>query len=479
MSNKGSLLAKFKQNLVIGMLPSAVIILILFSLVLFSTSRYNVIVQNITLATEHTKDFKADVDYAMYRAVANGSSVSDLMKERPTEDLRDPYLLISSVRTSFSKLAKTSSKDTALIIRRIQWALDSLEDVCHYVEMMAQQQGHYDENMQLLDFNVYILTEIITEQILEYIYAETQAMESVRVSLLNQTTLCVLAVGFSFIISIYIYTLTSRRLLHSLSASLREFGKAAEAISKGDFSVILGSSGKYEELAILADSFNHMTTEIDMLIDRVTEEQTSLRNYEIMLYQAQINPHFLYNTLDSIVALIEMHMDDDAVRMTKYLSDFFRTTLSSGRDIITIEEEEMHIRSYLDIQKMRYDDIFDFSIEIDPEIHRSQIPKLTLQPLVENALYHGLKMKRRKGMMRIGGCCSSSTIILSVEDDGIGMDPEDLERVRESIQKGTGSSFGLFSIQQRIRLMYGRDYGLLIESRKGSGTKVTVRIPKT
>ena len=166
--------------------------------------------------------------------------------------------------------------------------------------------------------------------------------------------------------------------------------------------------------------------------------------------------------------------------MVSSLSDFFRTTLSKGRDFISVKEEETHIRSYLEIQQFRYRDILQYEIDFDEELYQYQIIKLTLQPLVENALYHGIKYKRAKGFIHVNGERDGDKIYLTVQDDGVGMDEEELVQIREEISrpcKETVKGFGLANVNERIRMYYGSEYGMSIESEKGRGTIVELVIP--
>ncbi len=203
------------------------------------------------------------------------------------------------------------------------------------------------------------------------------------------------------------------------------------------------------------------------------------------MLQAQINPHFLYNTLDTIIWLAEDGKSSQVVSMVTSLSDFFRTVLSDGRDSIRISEEISHIRSYLEIQQFRYSDIMEYEIQIPDEIGEHSIIKLTLQPLVENALYHGIKNKRGMGKIRVSGEIQESTILLYVEDNGIGMLPDKLRELN-TLLSGTQSKkiptekelgFGIVNVSERIQLNYGQEYGIYYESEYGTGTKVTVKIP--
>lgn len=200
------------------------------------------------------------------------------------------------------------------------------------------------------------------------------------------------------------------------------------------------------------------------------------------MLQEQINPHFLYNTLDNIIWLAEANETDQVVTMVSSLSNFFRTTLSGGRDYVTVKEEEEHIRSYLEIQQFRYRDILEYQIHIPEEMYYYEILKLTLQPLVENALYHGIKNKRGMGHISVSGELAGEHLIFTVQDDGIGMTEERLEELRGIIagevkdDKKEGG-FGLFNVSQRIKLNYGAEYGLEIESTYKEGTTIRVIIP--
>lgn len=173
-------------------------------------------------------------------------------------------------------------------------------------------------------------------------------------------------------------------------------------ISAGDFSARAGVETR-DEVSQLADSVNEMSKHLEVMVSQIKEDERKMRYAELRLLQEQINPHFLYNTLDTIIWLIEGNLSEQAVDMVVSLSDFFRLVLSHGKEFITIKDEELHIRSYLEIQQVRYHDILDYEISIEPALYPYRILKLTLQPLVENALYHGIKYKRAKGKITISG----------------------------------------------------------------------------
>ena len=220
-----------------------------------------------------------------------------------------------------------------------------------------------------------------------------------------------------------------------------------------------------------------MISRINAQIQEITQKQASLRRTELALLQAQINPHFLYNTMDTIIWLIEADRHQAAVEMVSNLSDFFRHSLSRGEDVITLGEEERHVRSYLQIQQARYKDIMEYAICIDPGLQRARLPKLTLQPLVENALYHGIKLKRGKGCIYVTSRVEGTDILIQITDDGAGMAPARLAELSRALETGERGGFGLVTVHERLRLLFGPPYGLTLSSRQGVGTTVTVRIP--
>ena len=243
-----------------------------------------------------------------------------------------------------------------------------------------------------------------------------------------------------------------------------------------------------EELSDLTDDVNVMAEQMGNLIEQNRREQENLKKAELRTLQAQVNPHFLYNTLDTIVWAAESGKDEEVVVLTKSLSDFFRSSLSSGADWVTVGQEIRHLNGYLSIQKIRYRDILNYEVDIDPEMENCRILKLLLQPLVENALYHGIKFRRGGGGILVTGRKEQDMLCFTVQDTGVGMTPEKLEEVRETMKTGKvlhrdpnelepGGGFGLYNVDQRIRLYYGQDKGLEIESGPG-GTKVYFSVPE-
>ena len=267
----------------------------------------------------------------------------------------------------------------------------------------------------------------------------------------------------------------------SITRPIRKLSEVTDQVAKGNLDVRSDVKGG-TEVSMLSDSLNTMIDKINELLEQVTKEQTRLRKAEFELLQSQINPHFLYNTLDAIVWLAEAGEQKKVVNMVGSLSEFFRTSLNRGKDIITIEEELHHVRSYLEIQQVRYQDILEYEIHVPKDLNKYLIPKITIQPLVENALYHGIKNKRGSGRIVIKTKKETDCFYIQIEDNGIGIKEERLEQVRDGIRDKvlTGKDiYGLYNVNERIRLNFGEKYGISIESIYGEKTVVSIGLPYT
>lgn len=233
-----------------------------------------------------------------------------------------------------------------------------------------------------------------------------------------------------------------------------------------------------DEIGQLAYGFNSMIDRIKELLSNIKYEQKKKREYELALIQAQIKPHFLYNTLDLIYVLTEMERNQEASKVTKALADFYRVILSKGREIIPLNEEIKSIIDYLNIQKLRYSDIFDFDIEIEDSIKTCKILKLTIQPLVENAIYHGLKQKGSFGRIRIKAIKKGELVLIKVSDDGVGIQEHKLQQILSAVPRESDKAyFGLSNVNERLKLYFGNSYGLRIKSKVNVGTEVAITIP--
>jgi len=213
------------------------------------------------------------------------------------------------------------------------------------------------------------------------------------------------------------------------------------------------------------------------VLDEDAQMHILKRQAEVIALQSQINPHFLYNTLNSVCSLIKTGQNDAAYRMIHSIGTFYRTALSSGKVMINIREEMANAQSYIDIQSMRYGEKIRYEIEVGEVLMARSIVKFTLQPLIENAIYHGVKPLDSPGVIRITGAVSDGEVRLSVSDNGVGMEPEKVAALLDAGAEITKTSFGLNNIDRRLKLYFGQAYGLRIESAPGAGTTVTVVLP--
>lgn len=477
MWKKGlSLKNRLNMLLLVCLVPLTVIVVYLLVLLNRFSERYDVIVENITMANAYNIEFKEDIDYLMYIIVVNSERAEELV------DTEQPHVMINEAREVFQNLYEIADEDYARNrLQRILKSLNTLEDRVEDIEADALVSGSYDKNMERLDLNIRVLTELIQEQIQKYIYYEATNLEVLREGIRSDVEATIRASILGAGIILLGAFIINRRIMINIMEPIQKICEVANQAGQGDFEV-RAQEGNADELVVLSTSFNQMVERIGHLVEDIRVEQLNLRATELKLLQAQINPHFLYNTLDAIIWLAESNQKEEVVMMVSALSDFFRTTLSKGRDYVSVQEEETHIRSYLQIQQFRYRDILEYEIHIPPELYQYQILKLTLQPLVENALYHGIKNKRGLGHILVTGEQEGDNLVFVVRDNGKGMDSERLAYVKKLISgelkdKDTPSGFGLFNVEQRIRLNYGPEYGIQFFSEYGEWTEVRVVIP--
>jgi two-component system sensor histidine kinase YesM len=245
-------------------------------------------------------------------------------------------------------------------------------------------------------------------------------------------------------------------------------------IENGNLEVSFENNAK-DEVGLLTTGFHVMLENLKESLKKFEKEQKIKREYELSLLHQQIQPHFLYNTLDVIYTLSEMGMKEEVQKTTKALADFYRVVLSKGKEVITIKEEIKSVEDYLAIQGLRYYDIFDYHISMEAQILGYSISKLTLQPIVENAIYHGLKWKKTFGHLSIKGYKQGEEIIFEIHDNGIGIKTDKL--ISSLTRENKGKSFGIYNVNQRIKLYFGEEYGVSMKSKVGEFTEVTLKIP--
>jgi two-component system sensor histidine kinase YesM len=275
--------------------------------------------------------------------------------------------------------------------------------------------------------------------------------------------------GTIFFVSSFII---SRSIIKPIQKLLRAMNRAPS----GNFMKVSAERNSFE-MEQLYDGYNQMIEQIDQLLKRVIEEQKTIRRAELNALQSQIKPHFLYNTLDSITSLALSGDNEQVCGLIEALGTYYRLSVSKGQDVITVSEEIEMVRNYLKIQSVRYDNVFEAQFEVDRECAMIPIPKLVLQPLVENSLYHGIRPKGTKGIIRISTRSVDSAVVITISDDGVGMSKEEIEEILLTERQGQIKSFGLWGTKERLRIFYDDRDVLHIDSEPGVGTTITLTLP--
>lgn len=278
---------------------------------------------------------------------------------------------------------------------------------------------------------------------------------------------------------LFILSIINSYISTRITDPIKELEKAVNEIEQGNLEVEVRSAGSYE-IQHLGTSIQSMARRIRKLMNDIVAEHESKRRSEFDTLQSQINPHFLYNTLDIIVWMIENEKQSEAVKVVTALARFFRISLSKGKSIIPVKDELEHVRNYLMIQHMRYKNKFTYDIEADEDVLELASLKLMLQPLVENAIYHGMEFMDGDGEILIKAWREGDDLYMSVGDNGLGMTQEQVENLfaaAEHVPSRRGSGIGVRNVNERIKLYFGKEYGLVIDSEPDEGTTVTAHLP--
>ena len=467
---RSSLATKIRYSYLFLLVPLLIFLVFTFYNLWDMNHNYEDMVNSTVVASEFSLDFKKDFDYETYLLIVGNKTMEESELNSMIEEAERIVAGLEEITEAEANIARLDS---------VNKYLSNLRIYVGRIEENLQRGNRYEDNMEIWENDVQIVTSLVGDTMSQYIYYEVKGIQQSRAAyqafFVNMIRFSLLGMGIVLILVIIL----SYYIPRSITMPITRISKVTDQVAKGNLSVrAAAESGA--EARMLSDSLNAMIDKINELLDQVTTEQVRLRKAEFELLQAQINPHFLYNTLDTIVWLAEAGDQKRVVSMVGNLSDFFRTSLNQGKDIISIREELAHVRSYLEIQQVRYQDILRYEITVPEDLYEYKIPKITIQPLVENALYHGIKNKRGQGTITVSGKRNENGFVLYVRDNGIGMTQERLKEVRAGIQKlsYTGKEiYGLYNVNERIRLNFGETYGISIESTYGEGTCVSISLP--
>ena len=299
-------------------------------------------------------------------------------------------------------------------------------------------------------------------------------MKSFSMGMTGMRNLVVLLVALTVLAAVLLNQMVSARI----SKPLRRLNDSVKEWESGNMNPDIYAGGSME-VEHLGKTLRSTVAQIQQLMDDIVVEQEEKRKSELDALQSQINPHFLYNTLDSIVWMITGERYDDAVFMITQLASLFRISLSKGKTVIRIEEEVKHAQNYMNIQKIRYKNSFEVDFQIDEDIRDGCIVKLVLQPLLENAIYYGMEFMDGEGEIHVRGYRKDDDIYLEVEDNGLGMPEEEAAELLNGKERPHkhGSGVGLINVHSRLKLRFGEEYGLIIHSCPDEGMMIQIHIP--
>lgn len=495
-NGKGSIRQQLRLTFAVVFIAVTLLIAAAYLVMLRINSQYDMAVQQIL----QTNRILTSLDEKLIK------ESEYLAFSRTTVETTQLLVHVDEVKDAILNLSSTANtgagKNQLDVVKR---ALDNIERDAHVLIDQVNAKETHDERVKTL-LNIRLTKDWIVTSMQNYVSTEISYMESVNQQLRTGVRLA-LAIGIAVILALLAFILSRYlRIRHSITGPIDALMQKFRQVGRGDFA--LERSGQMSnELQVLDREFGEMAGRLDHLMFLEKEKSNQLRQMEIRLLQEQINPHFLYNTLETIITEVELGHKSETVDLVKAFSRFFRLSLSAGAAVVSLKEEIDHVRQYLLIQSRRYRDILSFHIEEDPSAATCLIPKLSLQPLVENAIYHGIKGQRKAGTIIIRTALNKELehVEISVLDNGKGMTETQLSKLRERLEKSShvppiteqdvfsipekmdeftvqiekdleGSNYGLLNIQNRLRLYYGQEYGIVVESVAGQGTLVRLSI---
>ncbi len=407
-------------------------------------------------------------------------SAWNIVSGRETFPESNIYLKIKNVNETIDLITEQTGAENRLSLIVASRTMQTLQNYVDQIRDNIDAQVPVVENEAVLT-EVRGVASLVDSMLNDYIAQEITSAARMSGSLM----LGVIITAVVEILIVVMAMIVRNRAVMATEKSVRRpierLEEVAAKIAEGSLDARIADTD-VTELRNLTSQVNTMADRLKSMMEKSNQDAKKLRKAELRTLQAQINPHFLYNTLDAIVWKAEAGDKDEVIQLTSALSDFFRISLSSGADWIPISQEKKHIEGYLTIQQTRYRDILRYEIDIPDDLGDYYILKLLLQPLVENAIYHGIKIKRGGGLIKVSGKLEDGVLTFSVKDTGLGMTPEQLNDLNERMKKGQptvnegGGGFGLVNVNLRIRLYYNQEEGLSITS-NAEGTQVSFSVP--
>ena len=407
-------------------------------------------------------------------------SVWDIVSGRETVTGSKVYATIHGVHDTIDEIVESADDDDRLSLMVADRIMQTLENYVNQIRDNIEAGRPVVENEEVLN-EVRDVAALVDSMLTDYIAKEIESTAERSSTLRLLILVTAVLEGIIVVLAWFLRNKSMKNTAAFVKQPIDRLEEVAAKLAEGTLDARLNET-EVTELRNLTHQVNIMADRLEEMMDKSHMDEQNLRKAELRTLQAQINPHFLYNTLDAIIWKAEAGEKTEVIQLTNALSNFFRISLSSGADWIPIRQERKHIEGYLTIQQTRYRDIMRYEIDIPDEIGDYYILKLLLQPLVENALYHGIKIKRGGGTIRVVGRVVENMLEFSVSDTGTGMTTEQLEQLNERMKEGQptvsegSGGFGLVNVNLRLRLYYNQPEGLQIISDE-NGTTVSFRVP--
>ena len=407
-------------------------------------------------------------------------SAWNIISGRETFPESNIYLKIKDVNETIETITERTGSENRLSLIVASRTMQTLQNYVDMIRDNIEAEVPVVENEEVLN-EVRGCASLVDSMLNDYIAQEITSTAHMSVSLMIGVIITAVCEVLIVVMAMIVRNRAVMATEKSVRAPIERLEEVAAKIAEGSLDARIADTD-VTELRNLTAQVNTMADRLKSMMEKSNQDAKKLRKAELRTLQAQINPHFLYNTLDAIVWKAEAGDKDEVIQLTSALSDFFRISLSSGADWIPISQEKKHIEGYLTIQQTRYRDILRYEIDIPDELGDYYILKLLLQPLVENAIYHGIKIKRGGGLIQVTGKLEDDVLTFCVRDTGLGMTPGQLNDLNERMKKGQptvnegGGGFGLVNVNLRIRLYYNQEEGLSITS-NAEGTEVSFSVP--
>lgn len=435
-------------------------------------------IENLHFSTPHVQDLFDDSNYRYYWVVSLSRVVSLTYQGNTSRGILLVDMNFSDIEQLFSKV---NAKGEGYV-----YLTDSEGEIIYhpkqkviYSNLMEENNkvaASYEDGSHMETFNGEKRAVVVkTVGYTGWKIVSVTPIKEIAINLNQFKFFTVIILAVSILVIIVGNSIVSLKVTNPI----RKLEDSVKDLENGDLNLDIYIGGSHE-IQHLGRTINSMVNQMKLLMDDIVKEQEEKRKSELDALQSQINPHFLYNTLDSIVWMVESERYPDAISMVTALASLFRISLSKGKNIISIKDEIEHAKNYMKIQKVRFKDQFSFQVNIDPAIEEYSTIKLIIQPLLENAIYYGVESMRDEGVITVKGYETENDIFIEVEDNGMGIPEEEqiLLLTDNTRARKRGSGIGLINVHQRIKLYFGEEYGLQIKSELDEGTTIIIHLPK-